>query len=67
MIRNLQRVGWWAPDPFGASPAVCSSFVRGRETDLQVFDPYTLYYPFATSLRMGDIGYQRIGRRKAPG
>ncbi len=58
MIRNLQRIGWLVPYLFGASPAVCSSFVRGRETDLQVFDPYTLYYPFATSLRMGDIGYQ---------
>jgi glutamate--cysteine ligase len=58
MIRNLQRIGWLVPYLFGASPAVCSSFVQGRETDLQVFDPHTLYYPFATSLRMGDIGYQ---------
>ena len=58
MIRNLQRVGWIVPYLFGASPAVCSSFVQGRETDLLVFDPHTLYYPYATSLRMGDIGYQ---------
>jgi glutamate--cysteine ligase len=58
MIRNLQRVGWLVPYLFGASPAVCASFVQGRDTDLQVFDAYTLYYPFATSLRMGDIGYQ---------
>ncbi|NCC39480.1 MAG: glutamate--cysteine ligase [Gammaproteobacteria bacterium] len=58
MIRNLQRVGWLVPYLFGASPAVCSGFVRGRETDLRHWDEYTLYYPFATSLRMGDIGYQ---------
>jgi glutamate--cysteine ligase len=58
MVRNLQRVGWIVPYLFGASPAVCSSFVQGRETDLQIFDPHTLYYPHATSLRMGDIGYQ---------
>lgn len=58
MVRNLQRVGWIVPYLFGASPAVCSSFIQGRETDLQVFDPHTLYYPYATSLRMGDIGYQ---------
>jgi glutamate--cysteine ligase len=58
MIRNLQRVGWIVPYLFGASPAVCASFVQGRETDLQAFDAHTLYYPFATSLRMGDIGYQ---------
>jgi glutamate--cysteine ligase len=58
MVRNLQRVGWMVPYLFGASPAVCASFVQGRETDLQIFDPHTLYYPYATSLRMGDIGYQ---------
>ena len=58
MIRNLQRIGWLVPYLFGASPAVCGSFVQGQETDLERFDPHTLYYPYATSLRMGDIGYQ---------
>ena len=58
MIRNLQRLGWLVPYLFGASPAVCRSFVQGRETDLVPFDVHTLHYPFATSLRMGDIGYQ---------
>ncbi|QGU33936.1 glutamate--cysteine ligase [Thermochromatium tepidum ATCC 43061] len=58
MIRNLQRIGWLVPYLFGASPAVCDSFVQGRKTDLERFDPYTLYYPYATSLRLGDIGYQ---------
>jgi len=58
MIRNLQRLGWLVPYLFGASPAVCGSFVQGRETDLVSFDERTLYYPHATSLRMGDIGYQ---------
>lgn len=58
MIRNLQRIGWLVPYLFGASPAVCASFVQGQDTDLQVFDAQTRFYPFATSLRMGDIGYQ---------
>jgi len=58
MVRNLQRFGWLVPYLFGASPAVCSSFVAGKETDLVEFDASTLYYPHATSLRMGDIGYQ---------
>jgi glutamate--cysteine ligase len=58
MVRNLQRIGWLVPYLFGASPAVCASFVQGRETDLEAFDTHTLYGPFATSLRMGDIGYQ---------
>lgn len=58
MVRNLQRVGWLVPYLFGASPAVCASFAQGQETDLRRFDANTLFYPYATSLRMGDIGYQ---------
>jgi glutamate--cysteine ligase len=58
LIRNLLRVGWLVPYLFGASPAVCKSFLGGRPTRLQEFDETTYYEPFATSLRMGDIGYQ---------
>jgi glutamate--cysteine ligase len=58
LIRNLQRFGWMIPYLFGASPAVCKSFIQGGRTELEEFDPHTLYFPFATSLRMGDIGYQ---------
>ncbi|WP_456372983.1 glutamate--cysteine ligase [Thiolapillus sp.] len=58
MVRNLQRYGWIIPYLFGASPAVCSSFFADKEPDLLVFDDSTYYEPYATSLRMGDIGYQ---------
>lgn len=58
MIRNLQRVGWLVPYLFGASPAVCKSFLGGKPTTLVDFDANTYYEPYATSLRMGDIGYQ---------
>ncbi|MGB5735760.1 MAG: glutamate--cysteine ligase [Thiohalocapsa sp.] len=58
MVRNLQRLGWLIPYLFGASPAVCKSFVQDATTDLKSFDDKTLFYPYATSLRMGDIGYQ---------
>ena len=58
MIRNLQRFGWLIPYLFGASPAVCRSFLSGMHTQLPEFDAHTYYEPFATSLRMGDIGYQ---------
>lgn len=58
VVRNLQRFGWLIPYLFGASPAVCKSFVQGDDTDLVELDSDTLYYPFATSLRLGDIGYQ---------
>ena len=43
---------------FGASPAVCKSFLGDTETNLQDFDENTYYEEYATSLRMGDIGYQ---------
>ena len=58
LIRNLQRVGWLIPYLFGASPAVCKSFFVDRVSRLESFDANTFYEPYATSLRMGDIGYQ---------
>ncbi|APZ44289.1 glutamate--cysteine ligase [Acidihalobacter ferrooxydans] len=57
LVRNIQRVGWLVPYLFGASPAVCESFFVGRSSNLPRFDEHTLYEPYATSLRMGDIGY----------
>jgi glutamate--cysteine ligase len=58
LLRNLQRLGWLIPYLFGASPAVCKSFLNGKQTSLEQLDDYTYYGPYATSLRMGDIGYQ---------
>ncbi len=58
LIRNLQRFGWLVPYLFGASPAVCKSFIGGEQSSLKSFNENTYYQPFATSLRMGDIGYQ---------
>ena len=58
LIRNLLRLGWLIPYLFGASPAVCKSFLAGRDSTLESFDEYTYYERYATSLRMGDIGYQ---------
>ena len=58
LIRNLQRFGWLIPYLFGASPAICKSFLGDASTSLENFDQYTYYGRYATSLRMGDIGYQ---------
>lgn len=58
MIRNLQRFGWLVPYLFGVSPAICKSFFGGRSTDMPMFNDNTYYQPYATSLRMSDIGYQ---------
>jgi glutamate--cysteine ligase len=58
LIRNLQRFGWIIPYLFGASPAICKSFLGKAPTTLKEFNKNTYYQPYATSLRMGDIGYQ---------
>ena len=58
IIRNFRRHGWLLFYLLGASPAVCPSFVRGREHGLRELRPGTLYLPHATTLRMGRLGYQ---------
>jgi glutamate--cysteine ligase len=58
LIRNFRRHSFLLLYLFGASPAVCSSFVAGREHGLQALPGGTLYLPHATSLRMGRLGYQ---------
>jgi glutamate--cysteine ligase len=57
LIRNFRRHAWLLLYLFGASPAVCSSFVEGRAHELRELAPGTLYLPHATSLRMGRLGY----------
>ncbi len=58
LIRNFRRQSWLLLYLFGASPAVCSCFVAGRDHDLEELKPGVLYRPYATSLRMGRLGYQ---------
>ena len=43
---------------FGASPAVCKSFLQRPDHGLEALSDGTFYLPFATSLRMGRLGYQ---------
>jgi len=58
LVRNLLRYGWLVPYLFGSSPSICKSFLNGQRTILQEFNSNTYYEPYATSLRLGDIGYQ---------
>ncbi len=59
LARNVLRYGWIITYLFGASASVCKSFMKDyHEHDLEEFDDNTYYLPYATSLRMGDIGYQ---------
>ena len=59
MTRNLMRIGWLVPYLFGASPAICQTFLpSGADSDLATLNKHTRYAPFGTSLRMGEIGYR---------
>ncbi|MFC3120320.1 glutamate--cysteine ligase [Agaribacter flavus] len=59
LLRNFRRVSWLIPYLFGASPALCGSFIAHRKTkhDFKKLGKGTLYLPYATSLRMSDLGY----------
>ncbi|WP_106418350.1 glutamate--cysteine ligase [Salinicola tamaricis] len=65
LIRNFRRNSWLLLYLFGASPALDRSFLGaagldGRCDKLKPWqgDGETLYAPYATSLRMSDLGYQ---------
>jgi glutamate--cysteine ligase len=57
-IRNFRRYSWLLMYLFGASPVLSSGFLRGRPHKLETLSDDTLYLPYATSLRMSDLGYQ---------
>src|SRR5262245_9896205 len=58
LLRNYRRHGWLVLYLFGVSPVVCNSFLRGRNVTLPRLSKDTSYEPYATSLRMSDIGYR---------
>ncbi len=57
LIRNFRRFGWLLLYLSGASPALCKSFSAAEPAGMQSLDETTLYEPYATSLRMSDLGY----------
>jgi glutamate--cysteine ligase len=66
LTRNVLRFGWLISYLFGASAAVCKSFLKDyHKHNLHEFDENSYYLPYATSLRMGDIGYQNSQEDKA--
>lgn len=59
LIRNYYRFGWIIPYLFGASPAIPSHFLKDKNKKYQFKKnkENILYLPWATSLRLSDIGY----------
>jgi glutamate--cysteine ligase len=58
LIRNFRRNAPLLVYLFGASPAVCRSFLQGQQHNLTPFDEHSWHGEYATSLRMSDLGYQ---------
>ncbi len=66
LIRNFRRHSWLLIYLFGASPAICASFLRGRDNPgLLPFDKEgrSLHLPHGTALRMGDLGYSSAAQK----
>ncbi|RKS87756.1 glutamate-cysteine ligase [Orbus hercynius] len=66
IIRNYYRFGWVIPYLFGASPSACGSFIKDPEK-LKEFTKQTngnCYLPYATSLRLSDIGYTNNAQKQ---
>lgn len=58
LIRNYLRYGWVIPYLFGASPAICKCFLQGEQSPHNFVEEDEFYYlPYATSLRLSDLGY----------
>ncbi|CAM3804945.1 glutamate--cysteine ligase [Parendozoicomonas haliclonae] len=67
LIRNYRRYAWLISYLLGASPAMDKSFFNGKEpAGLQSLDKHTLYLPWATSLRMSDLGYTSSAQASLP-
>ena len=59
ILRNYKRYCWLIPYLYGASPALCDSFLQGKTPQLpfKKSPAGALYLEHATSLRMSDLGY----------
>ena len=73
LIRNFHRNSWIGSYLFGASPAVCRSFLRGRakcptqniglgQHMLEDFEAHSFYARNATSLRLSGLGYSNAAQ-----
>jgi len=58
LVRNFRRMGWLVLYLFGASPALCKSFLgESPAVNMPELSADTFFEPYGTSLRMSDLGY----------
>ena len=64
LIRNFSSRAWLLSYLTGASPALSTSFLRNTaHPSMSTLGEETLFQPYATSLRMGDLGYTSQAQR----
>lgn len=56
-IRNFKKYSWLLIYLFGASPVIDKSFLKNKKHELKELNSSDFYLPYATSLRMGGLGY----------
>lgn len=64
IIRNFKRYDWIIAYLFGASPVVDQSFLNGKKHNLEKIAKDTWGLPYATSLRMGGLGYTSSAQKQ---
>ncbi|MBY6187044.1 glutamate--cysteine ligase [Marinobacter hydrocarbonoclasticus] len=65
LLRYYKRHVWVLAYLFGSSPSLCGSFLQGPRPALEFEErDGTLYLPYATSLRMSDLGYTNKAQDK---
>lgn len=65
LVRNFHRHCWVLLYLYGASPAICKSFlIDNQRHGLNSFDEVSFYGPEATTLRMSDLGYRNVAQSR---
>ena len=61
-LRNIRRTNWIILFLFGCSPVIGQNLVDKSMKNFNFLNKDDLFLPFATSLRMSDIGYKNAGQ-----
>jgi len=64
MLRNLFRMNWLLLYLFGSSPIITKNFLKKGDDKFYQLGRESFYMPYATSIRMSDLGYSNLGRTK---
>jgi glutamate--cysteine ligase len=64
MIKRFYQISWLLPYLFGSSPICPKSLAESQTPYIETFDNEHFYGPYATCLRMSDLGYQSEAQKQ---